>query len=170
MPHLDVVSIMRTMDTPGSAASLSAAQIRDHFRRVGMRWTPQRRLLLDVLAATDGHVTGSELVERCRAIDPETTPSTVYRTLRVLEDLGVVRHAHGPDGREEFHVRPGAEHGHLHCSSCGTSWEIGPADAETTVRSLRESRGFEVDLSHLTIVGRCADCVAEAGKITVGDA
>jgi Fe2+ or Zn2+ uptake regulation protein len=51
-------------------------------------------------------VTGSEIVDRCRERDPETTPSTVYRTLDVLEELGYVHHSHGVDGREEFHVLP----------------------------------------------------------------
>jgi Fur family ferric uptake transcriptional regulator len=126
-----------------------------------LRWTPQRRLLLEVLDRTDGHVTGSELVDRCRAIDPGTTPSTVYRTLRVLEELGMVRHAHGQDGREEFHVRPGSQHGHLHCDRCGASWEIDPADAKATVESFQERLGFQVDLSHLTVVGRCATCQSD---------
>ena len=125
-----------------------------------MRWTPQRRLLMEVLERTDGHVTGAELVDRLRAVDPETTPSTVYRTLRVLEDLGVVQHAHGADGREEFHVRPAEAHGHLHCSACGRSWEISPADAAATVREFRDRLGFEIDLSHLSVGGRCAACAA----------
>ena len=134
--------------------------VREHLRRAGMRWTPQRRLLLEVLEKTDGHVTGSELVDRLRAVDPQTTPSTVYRTLRVLEDLGVVEHAHGADGREEFHVRPAESHGHLHCSSCGSSWEISPADAAATVLDFRDRLGFEIDLSHLSVGGRCAACLA----------
>lgn len=132
--------------------------VRDRLHERGLRWTPQRRTLVEVLSRTDGHVTGSELVERCRAIDPETTPSTVYRTLDVLEDLGLVRHGHGADGREEFHVMPDAEHGHLHCSDCGGTWEIEADEAETLVGSLKASRGFAVDLSHVTIVGSCATC------------
>jgi Fur family ferric uptake transcriptional regulator len=127
-----------------------------------MRWTPQRRLILELLERTDGHVTGAELVDRLRTVDPETTPSTVYRTLRVLEEIGVVQHAHGADGREEFHVRPAEAHGHLHCSVCGRSWEISPADAVATVREFRDRLGFEVDLSHLTVSGRCAECSERA--------
>lgn len=123
-----------------------------------MRWTPQRRLLIDVLAQTAGHVTGAELVERCRVVDPATIPSTVYRTLDVLEELGLVRHAHGPDGREEYHVLPRTEHGHLHCSGCGGSWDIERHEAAELVAALRRDRGFEMDLSHLTISGRCAGC------------
>ena len=78
----------------------------DRLRARGLRWTPQRRILVEVLSKTDGHVTGAELVERCRAIDLGTIPSTVYRTLDVLEELGIIRHSHGADGREEFHVQP----------------------------------------------------------------
>ena len=136
--------------------------MRDHFRRAGMRWTPQRRLILEVIEAADGHVTAAELVDRCRAVDAETTPSTVYRTLRVLEEMGVVQHAHGADGREEFHVRPEAAHGHLHCSECGSSWEISPADAATTVTAFRDRLGFEIDLSHLSVGGTCAACSARS--------
>ncbi len=132
--------------------------LRDRLRAEGLRWTPQRRTIVDVLAATDGHVTGSELVERCRAVDPETIPSTVYRTLDVLEALGLVRHGHGPRGREEFHILPQAEHGHLHCDRCGSTWEIEADEAARLVASLAADRGFRVDLSHVTIVGRCAAC------------
>ena len=83
----------------------------DRFRRRGLRWTQQRRAVVDALARASGHVTAAELVERCRADDPTTTPSTVYRTLDVLEELGLVRHGHDVDGREEFHVAPvGAKH------------------------------------------------------------
>jgi Fur family ferric uptake transcriptional regulator len=134
--------------------------VRSALRAMGLRWTPQRRRLVEVLQATDGHVTGAELVDRLRAVDPETTPSTVYRTLRVLEELGVVQHAHGADGREEFHVRPAEAHGHLHCSECGESWEISPADAAATVREFRDRLRFEIDLSHLSVGGRCASCAA----------
>lgn len=132
--------------------------VRDRLRERGLRWTPQRRMLVEVLSRADGHVTGSELVERCRAMDPATIPSTVYRTLDVLEELGFVRHGHGPNGREEFHVLPSAEHGHLHCEGCGGTWEIDAREAAGLVRSIEAGRGFAVDLSHVTIVGRCATC------------
>src|SRR5919198_6290773 len=129
--------------TASGSTGLAWTEIRDHLRRRGLRWTPQRRLILEVLDGTAGHVTGAELVDRCRGIDPETTPSTVHRTLRVLEELGVVRHAHGLDGREEFHVRPAGEHGHLYCTGCGRTWDIGVAEAAATVSSFRRRRGFD---------------------------
>jgi Fur family transcriptional regulator, ferric uptake regulator len=147
-------------DIPGDTAGPDSewATVRDRLRASGLRWTPQRRTIMDVLAASDGHVTGAELIDRCRAIDPTTTPSTVYRTLDVLEDLGVVRHHHGPDGREEFHVLPQTEHGHLHCRECGRSWEVGATEVAPMLDALRARRGFEADISHMALVGVCADC------------
>lgn len=128
------------------------------LRARGLRWTPQRRILLEVLATVEGHVTGAELVEGCRAVDPTTTPSTVYRTLDVLEELGVVSHSHGPAGRQEFHVGPSAEHAHLVCSACGARVELARHEVQPVVDEALLRHGFDVDLVHLTIEGRCAAC------------
>ena len=136
----------------------SWAEVRDELRSRGLRWTPQRRLILDVLAATSGHVTGSEIVESCRERDAETTPSTVYRTLDVLEELGYLSHSHGADGREEFHVLPETEHAHLQCRQCGGSWELAPAEAGRLLGDLERSTGFVVDVGHLTVSGLCSAC------------
>lgn len=134
------------------------SEVPARLRARGLRWTPQRRVLLDVLAQVDGHVTGAELVEGCRAVDPSTTPSTVYRTLDVLEDLGIVRHSHGPGGRQEFHVGPVADHAHLVCGSCGARQELGRHEIQALADDVLLRHGFDLDIEHLTIEGRCAGC------------
>ncbi len=143
--------------TPGPWAGLP-----DRLRARGLRWTPQRRILVEVLSRTDGHVTGAELVDRCRDMDPGTIPSTVYRTLDVLEDIGVLSHSHGADGREEFHVMPLVEHGHVYCRGCGDQSELTADDPAViaAVAAFDAGRGFEIDISHLSLVGRCAACRA----------
>ena len=154
---------MTASGSPPAPPDPAWAGIRDRLHVRGLRWTPQRRTLIEVLSRSNGHVTGAELVERCRELDPSTIPSTVYRTLDVLEELGVIRHSHGADGREEFHVLPAALHGHLHCIDCGTTWEIPADEAATLVTSLERRRGFAVDVTHLSIAGRCAACTAALG-------
>src|SRR5688572_27828963 len=146
-----VGSVAPTGPAAGSSATWSG--IPDRLRARGLRWTPQRRILVEVLSRTDGHVTGSELVERCRAVDPGTIPSTVYRTLDVLEELGVLSHSHGADGREEFHVLPESEHGHLYCGRCGARWDLAVDDAAVVaaLRAFDAQRGFAIDVSHLTL-------------------
>jgi len=149
------------MSHPDRSASVGRSdweRIPERLRARGLRWTPQRATLLAVLARTDGHVTGSQLVERCRELDPATTPSTVYRTLDVLEAIGAVSHSHGIDGREEFHVTPVPVHGHLICSDCGAEEELPAPDAAPFLDALRRDRGFDARIDHLTVVGRCRAC------------
>jgi Fur family transcriptional regulator, ferric uptake regulator len=148
-----------------AAGTDSIARARDALRARGLRWTPQRRALLEVLVEATGHVTGAELIERARQRDPETTPSTVYRTLDVLENLGLVSHTHGHDGREEFHVWPASEHAHLACEACRTTWEVDGDEALAMTEALARTRGFAVNLSHLTVSGLCSACrlSADAG-------
>jgi len=163
--------MLRTMSSSGSYGRQPVtdwSSVRNRLRARGLRWTPQRRTLIEVLSQADGHVTGAELIERCRQVDPTTIPSTVYRTLDVLEDLGLLRHSHGADGREEFHVQPVTSHGHLHCTSCGTTWEVPADEAAGMVDAMRRGRGFAVDLSHLSIGGRCAACSAAPAQSPVG--
>ncbi len=144
-------------------------RIRDDIKARGLRWTRQRMRILEVLEAAEGHVTGSELVERCRERDPATTPSTVYRTLDVLEELGYLSHSHAASGREEFHVPPVAEHAHLECRICGQTWELNADEAASVVEPVARRRGFVADVGHLTILGRCAACATHA-RIPVEDA
>ena len=133
-------------------------EVADRLRAGGLRWTPQRRTLIEVLREHEGHVTASELIARCKERDRTTTPSTVYRTLDLLEELGLVKHGHGHDGREEYHILPDQVHGHLYCGGCGKTWEIRPETGAVIVEALASQLGFAVDLSHVTISGRCAGC------------
>ncbi len=132
--------------------------VAERLRAGGQRWTPQRRNLIEVLREHKGHVTATELIAQCRERDATTTPSTVYRTLDLLEDFGLVKHGHGPAGREEYHVLPDEVHGHLYCVACGARWEIRPETGAAIVDALAADLGFTVDLSHVTISGRCRRC------------
>jgi Fur family ferric uptake transcriptional regulator len=146
-----------------TAGSLTA-RLQAAVRERGQRWTEQRQLIVDVLAASDGHATGAELVERVRAQDPAATPSTVYRTLDLLEELGLARHHHGPDGRETYHLEETTEHGHLHCRRCGTEQELDAAGAAPILKAIKGATGFTADLDHLSLQGLCATCrVAQGG-------
>jgi len=145
------------------------AGVRDALRAAGMRWTPQRRLVLDALFQSSGHVTATELVERVQARYADAPPSTVYRTLDMLEQLGYVCHSHGRDGREEYHVMPEQEHAHLACDGCGGSWEIAPAELRSLITTLAKNRSFRVNVSHLTVSGQCASCAEKPHEIRVTD-
>jgi Fe2+ or Zn2+ uptake regulation protein len=150
------------MTTPVTSAL--AARLQAAVKARGQRWTEQRQLIADVLAASDGHATGAELVERVRAEDPSATPSTVYRTLDLLEELGFARHHHGVDGRETYHLEEVLPHGHLHCHTCGAEVELDATAAAPILAAIERATGFAADLDHLALQGRCASCRSAAPR------
>ncbi|MGA1430622.1 MAG: Fur family transcriptional regulator [Candidatus Limnocylindrus sp.] len=145
--------------TPGLTVRLRAA-----LKERGQRWTEQRQIIVEVLAASDGHATGAELVERVREQDPSATPSTVYRTLDLLEELGLARHHHGPDGRETYHLEETLEHGHLHCRGCGAEQELDADAAAPIMKAIATATGFSADLDHLSLQGLCRRCASAQGS------
>ncbi len=128
------------------------------LRRRNLRLTPQRRAVVAALAEFEGHVTAAQLVERCVQKDPEFVPSTVYRTLDLLEGLGLITHIHDAEGHEEFQPAAEQPHAHLICRECGQAREIPGDELGEFLALLHRRHGFDVDVSHLAIFGRCTDC------------
>jgi Fur family ferric uptake transcriptional regulator len=120
--------------------------------------TSQRRLVADAVAAL-GHATPEQVCERVRREAPALNLSTVYRTLELLEDLGVVTHAHLTHGASTYHA-VGREHLHLVCHRCEAVAEADVALAGDLVEQLLAEHGFRTELSHLTLHGVCAGCAA----------
>jgi Fur family ferric uptake transcriptional regulator len=132
-------------------------ELQDELRARGYRLTLPRRKILDAVDALV-HATPDEihsyLVDRGDAINA----STVYRTLELLEDVGLVTHAHLGHGALTYHSTHVTKHIHLVCRTCGSVVDAEPAVADDLVATLGDALGFETDLSHLTIFGRCKDC------------
>ncbi len=138
----------------GLAWSEVAMLLREHRHRL----TPQRRTVVAALSEFDGHVTTSKLIERCLARDPDFVPSTVYRTLDLLEELGLVTHIHDAEGHEEYHPVPAAPHAHLICRGCGETREVSGEELGDFLRHMLDEHGFAVDVGHLAVFGRCQGC------------
>jgi Fur family ferric uptake transcriptional regulator len=84
--------------------------------------------------------------------------STIYRTLELLEQLGLVTHTHLGHGAPRYHLAAEAQHVHLVCRDCGRITELAPEAALPLVTALEEEQGFETDVGHLTVFGTCRDC------------
>ena len=134
--------------------------LRTRLRDSGLRLTPQREL---ILAAVDrlGHATPDEVLAEVRQHSSAVNASTVYRTLEVLEELGLVHHAHLSDRAPTYHSATDHEHFHLVCRNCGRITSVGTDEVAGLVAGLRERHGFVADVGHLTVHGTCADCPAD---------
>ena len=129
----------------------------DVLRGSGKRLTPQRRLILDAVERL-GHATPDEVLAEARTQQLSLNISTVYRNLEVLDELGLVRHAHLSDRAPTYHSVGGHEHFHLVCRSCHRVISVGPDVLQPLLERLDAEHGFVPDVGHLTVFGTCADC------------
>jgi Fur family transcriptional regulator, ferric uptake regulator len=133
---------------PPAATTDLAAQLRSR----GMRVTPQREQVLAAVR-TLGHATPDEISDTVPGVDV----ATVYRTLELFEQLGLVRHAHLGHGAPSY--RPAEDqHSHVVCHECGRVVEADPAWVDVLEQRLRAEAGFALDRSHLTVFGTCQAC------------
>lgn len=132
------------------------AQLRQTLHQRGMRMTPQRQLVLDALIELE-HATPEQVCQHVQRSTPTVNITTIYRTLELLESLGIVRHTHLGHGAPNYSVY---EHGHVHlvCHSCGDVIEA-PCEVMEELRGTLHARfGFSLDVSHLALSGTCHKC------------
>ena len=122
---------------------------------------PQRQLVLEAVGAL-GHGTPEEILTEVRRTASTVNASTVYRTLELLEELGLVQHTHLGHGAPTYSVAGDDDHVHLVCRACGAVEEAPRSAVADTVARLASEHGFEVDLGHFALFGRCAGCVGHA--------
>jgi Fur family ferric uptake transcriptional regulator len=135
----------------------STGDWRTTLRSNGYRLTPQRELVLRAVERL-GHATPDEVLTAVREESQAVNVSTVYRTLELLEELGLVRHAHITDRAPTYHSAAAPAHVHLVCRACHAITEVEPDVIAPLTTSLREHYGFTTDVGHLTIFGTCRDC------------
>jgi Fur family ferric uptake transcriptional regulator len=145
------------VSTDPSSADGPTTGWQEQLRASGHRLTPQREL---VLAAVErlGHATPDEVYAEVRTHAESINLSTVYRTLELLDELGLIRHAHLTDRAPTYHSARGHEHAHLVCRRCRRVISIDRTDVEQALEELAGRHGFAPDYGHLSVFGTCADC------------
>lgn len=136
----------------------AATDWQQRLRASGHRLTPQRELVLAAVE-TLGHATPDEVFAEVRQHSAAINLSTVYRTLELLDELGLIRHAHLSDRAPTYHAATDHEHVHLVCRYCGAVLSVAQELVETALAPLVAEHGFEPDYPHLSVFGRCRDCV-----------
>lgn len=133
----------------------------ERLRASGHRLTPQREL---VLAAVEelGHATPDQVYAEVRTKSQSINLSTVYRTLELLDELDLIRHAHLSDRAPTYHSVSDHEHAHLVCRRCRRVVSIDRGRIEESLGPLAQEQGFTPDYGHLAVFGTCAECAAAA--------
>lgn len=141
--------------------SPSQAPLLERMRDRGLRITPQRRLLAELLDRADEHLDADEVYARARRRDATIHRATVYRTLNTLKRLGLVDELdlmHVAGDRHFYEVRPSAFHIHLVCMRCGKVEEPGGPFWQELRDKVRRETGFRPEVVRLEMGGRCVAC------------
>jgi Fur family ferric uptake transcriptional regulator len=125
------------------------------LRAEGRRITTARRTIIELLGETPDHLTAEDIAAHVHAAHPEIHMSTVYRTLESLEAWGLVEHFHHGHSAAFFHLS--AAHPHAVCTDCGRVFDVPAREFVPLIEHVRDAYGFELDIAHNALIGRCLE-------------
>lgn len=137
----------------------------DYIRRKGMRRTDQRDVIVSAAFASDDHFTAEELLAKARRIDPKTSRATLYRTIALLVECGLLREI--DLGRDERVYDPNfldsPDHNHLICVDCGTVIEFEDETVADLIDGITRRLGFRPSSKSMRIEA-CCDKLRTEGR------
>ncbi|MDT4991520.1 MAG: Fur family transcriptional regulator, ferric uptake regulator [Actinoplanes sp.] len=131
------------------------------LRERGLRLTPQRQLILEAVHQL-GHATPEQIHHCVQERAAGVNITTVYRTLELLEELGLVSHTHLSHGSPTYHRAGEDQHVHLVCRGCGEITEVDPSVMRPVTEQLQQEQDFRVDVGHVSLFGVCGVCKEHA--------
>lgn len=123
----------------------------------GHRMTPSRRAVMAAVLQQSGHFTVDDLLRRCRGAGR----ATVFRTVRLLTDIGVVCRVLMEDGSLHYRLSQRGHHHHIVCTNCGAVKDLDECGVSDLVRELAQASGYEIEGHWLEFYGRCQECRRE---------
>ena len=134
------------------------ASLLKQLAEAGYRMTPQRAMIVAALENSTNHISAEEIYASVVTKYPHINISTVYRTLDLLKEKGLVTETDLGNGRVSYHPTGKGQHHHLVCRECGAIIDLDEKAFTDLKAQLKNQYGFDADIEHLAIFGRCAKC------------
>ena len=138
---------------------ISRKTIESALRQHGFKVTPQRRIVIEEIMGSHEHQTPAAIYERVKTDHPGIGLVTVYRTLEILAELGLICETHAGHSCRSYLVRESfGHHHHLICSDCGTVVDFADCGLGELENKLMEKSGFKISGHLLEFLGQCRQC------------
>ena len=124
----------------------------------GYRLTPARQAIIDTLVDSHGHITADDLAVLVRETAPQVGRMTVYRTLDLLCDMGLIRPVYQGTGAAHYVLLDGGSHHHLICNQCQRVIDFDRCGASDIAQALGRQFNFQVQSHLLEVYGLCEAC------------
>lgn len=138
-------------------------KLKNNLKDKGYKLTPQRRAIVDIIINNEGkHLTTEELYDLVKVECPEIGLATVYRTMQLLEELGVVCKLDLNDGCSRYelvHEEENHQHHHLICTSCGKVIEVEGDLLDSLEQDIQEKYKFMIKNHSVKFYGLCKECL-----------
>lgn len=148
------LGIIRTMTDQG--------QLLDALDHAGYRVTAPRRAVTALIADRAGHFTAADLVADARSRRLGIGRATIFRSLDLFEELGVVERLDLPTGEHAYIPCEPIHHHHVICTSCGRTEEVDDPGVDAVTRSIARRTGYRIDSHRLDLFGLCPACAGAA--------
>ncbi len=145
----------------GSEGIKTEERIRSLFRERGIACTAQRELVARTLLQLGSHVGANELHRKLARKNPRVALATVYRTLQLLKDNGLIAERHFGERWRRYENVAAAHHDHLVCLGCGAVIEFQEPLIEELQDRVARRNGFKAERHRLELYGYCRDCARE---------
>lgn len=139
------------------------SKVRKRIRRLGLRMTPQRELILEAIDRAGEHATFDEILAQVRAVAPELSRATLYRTLETFSRNRLI-HGNEVAGGRVYEVISDHPHHHLICHNCWSDAHIDDAQVQELFHSFDQQHGFRVLGEHYIFMGLCQYCREQLGE------
>jgi len=130
------------------------------FDDAGYRLTEPRRTLADLIEACEGHFTAENLIDESKRRHLGVGRATVFRSLDILAELGLVERLDLPSGGHAFVACEPAHHHHVVCSRCGRATDVGDSGMAGVLEEVARKSGYRIEAHRLELFGVCAACRA----------
>lgn len=153
---------MGTTTIPVAMIERRQDALKKALARRGLRHTRQREVLTDIFFSSDGHFSLDELLAMAKTRDGGIGYATVYRTLKLLTELGLAQERHFSDGQTRYEAADGVHHDHLICTRCRTIVEFEEARIEALQEEVAARHGYRLGTHKMELYGLCPKCQAES--------
>lgn len=137
--------------------------LKENMKKEGYKLTPQRRAILNGIIKSEGsHLTAEELYDLVKSDCPEIGLATIYRTVQLLEEMGVIRKLDLDDGCSRYelnHEDENHQHHHLICNRCGKVLEVQGDLLEELETIVEKKYNFKIEDHSLKFYGICDNCI-----------
>lgn len=134
-------------------------RLSSELRTHGFKLTPQRLAILNIIDSSHDHLTPAAIYDRVHKENPHIGVVTIYRTLSLLNEIGLICEVHTDGSCRSYLLKRNREHHHhLICSMCGEVVDFTECDLNRLEKRLSRTTGFEINSHLLEFSGSCRNC------------